>query len=93
MEVSNLPEQDFNASDSSPEGRDNETGIALKEKYQRLFQRGLRWLGAGVVLMAISFAVNFFLFQADKSFITIMYVMTTAGAVCIVKGLADILGF
>lgn len=66
---------------------------ALKEKHQRLFQQGLLWLGAGIFLMAVSFGINFFLYQADVSFITAMYVLTSLGAVCIMKGLMDILGF
>ena len=70
-----------------------DTDPALKEKYQRLFQRGLKWLGAGILLMAVSFGINFFLYQADVSFTTVMYVLTSLGAVCIMKGLMDILGF
>lgn len=66
---------------------------AKKEKYNRLFQRGCIWLGIGVVTMAISFGINFVLFQEDKSFVTIMYVLTSVGAVCILKGLVDIIGF
>ncbi len=65
----------------------------LKEKHQRLFKRGLLWLSAGASLMAISLAINFFLFQLDKSFSTPMYVLTTLGIVCIMKGLSDIVGF
>lgn len=68
-------------------------GAGTKEKNQRLFDRGLIWLGVGIFLMAVSFGVNFFMFQADKSFITAMYTLTSVGAVCIMKGLADILGW
>lgn len=66
---------------------------ATRGKNQRLFDRGLIWLGVGIFLMAVSFGVNFFMFQADKSFITAMYTLTSVGAVCIMKGLADILGW
>lgn len=68
------------------------SGIS-KEQHQAVFQRGLRWLGVGVFLMAISFAVNFLLFQSEQSFHVPMYVMTSAGLICIVKSMADILGF
>lgn len=64
-----------------------------KERHQRSFQRGIVWLGIGMFLMAVSFGINFFLFQTDKSFITVMYILTSIGAVCIMKGLVDILGF
>ena len=64
-----------------------------KEQSRRLMERGLKWLGAGIFLMAVSFGINFFMFQADKSFITAMYILTSLGAVCIMKGLADILGW
>ena len=64
-----------------------------KEQGRRLMDRGLKWLGVGILLMAVSFGVNFFMFQADKSFITAMYILTSLGAVCIMKGLADILGW
>jgi hypothetical protein len=64
-----------------------------KEEHERIFQRGLKWLGVGVFLMAISFAINFLLFQVDQSFSTPMYVLTSAGMICLVKGLGDILGF
>ena len=64
-----------------------------KEKNKRLFQRGAKWLGAGVLSMGISFGINFVLFQEDKSFIIPMYVLTSIGAICIMKGLVDILGF
>lgn len=64
-----------------------------KEQHRRSFQRGIVWLGVGVFLMAVSFGINFLLFQSDKSFITAMYILTSVGAVCIMKGLVDILGF
>lgn len=66
---------------------------SVKERHQRSFQRGIVWLGVGMFLMAMSFGINFFLFQADKSFLTAMYILTSVGAVCIMKGLVDILGF
>lgn len=90
MEPLHHPNQDYNTSDASLDlGADAEA----KEKHRRLFQRGLRWLGAGVSLMAISFGVNFLLFHSDTSFTTVMYTLTSLGTLCLVKGLADILGF
>jgi hypothetical protein len=64
-----------------------------KEHHQRLFKRGLNWLGAGVLMMALSFGINFFLSGTDVSVTTVMYVMTSVGTLCIIKALGDILGF
>lgn len=64
-----------------------------REKHQRLFKRGLNWLGAGVLLMGLSFAINLLFHQTDLPLTTTMYIMTSVGSVCIMKGLVDILGF
>lgn len=66
---------------------------ARQEEHRRLFKRGMSWMCAGVALMGLSFLINFVLFHSDQSFVTIMYVMTSLGTICIVKSLADILGF
>lgn len=63
------------------------------EQHKRLFRRGVLWLGTGVALMGLSFCVNYCLFHSDQSFHFVMYAMTTAGAVCMTKGMGDILGF
>jgi hypothetical protein len=73
-----------------------ETGVSdfttsSNEKHQRLFQRGVKLIGAGALLLVSSFAINFLL-QSNPSFIPIMYVMTTLGATCMIKGLVDVLG-
>ena len=67
---------------------------ATKEKNLRLFQRGLTWMAVGVGIMGLSFMIQFFLFQSDdRSFIVPMYVLTTLGALCVMKGLVDAFGF
>lgn len=67
---------------------------AAKEKNLRLFQRGLTWMAVGVGIMGLSFMIQFFLFQSDdRSFIVPMYVLTTLGALCVMKGLVDAFGF
>lgn len=84
----------FQASvDASPAPEIPVFDALVKEKHRRLLQRGQMWLCAGLVLMALSFAVNFLLFHSETSFSTIMYIMTSVGAACMVKGLVDILGF
>lgn len=63
------------------------------EQHKRLFRNGILWLGTGVALMGLSFCVNYCLFHSEQSFHGVMYTMTTIGAVCITKGMGDILGF
>lgn len=67
--------------------------LAKQEKYRRLFRNGTRWLGAGILLMGISFGINYFMFQSGGSFEWIMYILTSVGGLAIMKGLADMLGF
>jgi hypothetical protein len=64
----------------------------LRERHRRLFQRGLRWLCAGLGLMGTSFATNYILFHSDQSFEYIMYVLTGMGTLCIIKSLHDMFG-
>ncbi len=64
-----------------------------KEQHRAAFKRGMRWLAVGVVLMGMSFAVNFLLFHTQTSFTISMYLLTSAGLICITKSMADILGF
>lgn len=64
----------------------------LKQKNNRLFQRGCRWMGIGVFFLGISFGINFVFFNSDGAFIPYMYVLTSLGAVCVMKGLVDIFG-
>ncbi len=93
MESAHHSNQENRSADQSSTENTSGSSAVLQEKHQRLFKRGLLWLGAGVFLMAISFAVNFLLFHMDKSFSTPMYILTTLGMVFIIKGLSDILGF
>lgn len=93
MEPLHNPTQIQPSADISMESGSPAIDTHAKERHQRLFQRGLKWLCMGVSLMAVSFGVNFILFHSDSSFVAIMYVLTTAGAACILKGLVDVLGF
>lgn len=66
----------------------------VSDKNRRLAQRGRWWLCAGIGFMALSFGANFLLFDsADHTFSMSMYILTTLGTLCIVKSLADLLGF
>ena len=94
MEPTHHTQQDRAAAAGASSEQAAPTTDALSaETHQRLFQRGLKWLGAGILLMATSFGVNFLLYDTDTSFQTSMYVLTSLGAVCIMKGLVDMLGF
>lgn len=43
--------------------------------------------------MALSFGVNFLLEDSEQLVVKIMYVSTSLGALCMMKGLVDMLGF
>lgn len=79
--------------DHAPSALPPAANAASKEKHQRLFQRGLKCLGLGVLLMAVSFGINVLLFHSGQDFETTMYVLTTLGAVFIMFGLACLFGF
>ncbi|WP_353485360.1 hypothetical protein [Haliscomenobacter sp.] len=65
-----------------------------KEKHVRLLKRGLIWIATGVIVCGLSFAIQYLLFHSgDQSLITYMYVLTSVGAVFILKGMIDIIGF
>lgn len=86
-------EKDQNAEVASPEHFSPAAQTISKEEHNRLFQRGLKWLGVGVALMGLSFSFNFFFSHSDTPVVTIMYLLTSLGTACILKCLADILGF
>lgn len=94
MEHPHTSTNDYPAVSGAAPEIDNSASESLsKEQQQRLFQQGLKWLGAGIVLMAVSFGINFFLFDSHGSFQISMYVLTSVGSICIFKGLVDIPGF
>jgi len=63
------------------------------ETHKRLFQRGLKWLGAGMFLLVAGAGINFLMFNADTSFTTVMYTVTSVGGILVLKGIVDIFGF
>ncbi len=64
-----------------------------REKNRQLFQRGLKCLGAGVFLMAMSFGINMLFSNSFQGFAITMYTLTSLGAILILMGLGYILGF
>jgi len=71
----------------------NNLEAVAKEVHERLFNRGVRWLCVGMFLMALSFGINFLLSDSGTSVVAFMYIVTSMGVLCIMKSLADILGF
>ncbi|MDX2134262.1 MAG: hypothetical protein SFV52_05735 [Saprospiraceae bacterium] len=65
---------------------------AKKEKFSRLLKQGQQWLGAGVCLMGLSLMLNFLLLEGGMGFTTVMYIVTSMGALCMIKGIVDIMG-
>ncbi len=67
-----------------------EIQLAKRKRRSRL---GRILLGIGVVLMAISFGINLFIPLPFQTMMTSMLVLTSAGALFILAGLACVLGF
>jgi hypothetical protein len=64
---------------------------AVLEKRKRLMQQAMYWLGAGILLMGSSFAINFLMYKDGVTFVTTtMYVLTSLGAICVMKALVNI---
>ncbi len=84
--------QNDGSTDSTLEPIMSSTDDALKEKHKRLFQRGCKWVGIGVFFLGVSFGINFVFFHLNGAFIPYMYVLTSLGAICTMKGLVDIFG-
>lgn len=82
-----LPDPSFEASATPATGNEE-----VQNKHRRLFRRGLRFLCIGMVLMGMSFAVNFLLIDTETSFIFAMYTLTLLGMGCMIKGLFDVMG-
>lgn len=76
-----------------PSPADAQRIAASKEKHRRLFQRGMKCMGVGLLLMVVSFGVNLLLFHSNADFATAMYVLTSLGAAFIVAGLVCFFGF
>lgn len=93
MEPLHHSNQDHLTSQASLEPNAPVFDAVSREKHQKLFKRGINWLGVGVLLMGLSFVINVLFHQTDMPLTTMMYIMTSVGSVCIMKGLVDILGF
>lgn len=77
----------------SPELDPEALALQKKEKYERLFQRGVRFLAIGLLIMALSFAVNLLLYNFEGDFRLVMYLTTILGTCFILYGIGCIMGF
>lgn len=84
--------QDFSATESVVEPAATTFDTVLKEKRERRFQRGIKWMGAGALTLVLSFGINFLLFQSGVDFTVLMYSLTTIGSIGLLKGMADVFG-
>ncbi len=89
MDTSHNMNQDFQQDDFYEDALPTDPATLAKRK--RLMQEAMYWLGAGVLLMGSSFAINFFMYKDGVTFVTTtMYVLTTLGAICVIKALYNI---
>ena len=72
MEPMHKPTHIHAPSDLLMESGSPASDALAKEKHRRLFQRGLKWLCMGILLMAVSFGINFLLFHSEVSFAAFM---------------------
>ena len=49
-------------------------------------------MGIGAFFLGLSFGTNFVFFDSEGAFIPYMYVLTSLGGICVLKGLVDIFG-
>ncbi len=90
MESMHNSKQNFQAAEPSVEPVDSTLDALSKEKHQRRFQRGIKWMGVGALTLVLSFVINFLCFQCAVDFHTPMYILTSLGALGILKGMVDI---
>jgi hypothetical protein len=76
-------DQDLRPEESSAEA-------ISKEKQEVQFKRGLLWMGAGAITLVLSFVINFICFQCGVDFHLPMYVLTSLGALELLKGMMSI---
>ncbi len=89
----------FNAqndfSTSSDTAVDQEIPVVNEEakaQQARRLQRGVKWMLGGAGTLVFSFGLNFLLYQAGADLETPMYILTSLGALGVLKGMADVFG-
>lgn len=79
-----------NRSEHSPNIEASAPDALAKAKHTQRFNRGVKWIGIGALTLLFSFGINFLLFQSSDDFCTVMYILTSVGALCCLKGMTDI---
>ncbi|GEM_PF-1412437 len=92
MESMHHSNQDLPPAESSVEPVDSALDALSKEKHERRFQTGIKWMGVGALTLVLSFVINFLCFQCAVDFHTPMYILTSLGALGILKGMANVFG-
>ncbi|MDO8368958.1 MAG: hypothetical protein Q7T20_19330 [Saprospiraceae bacterium] len=90
MESMQNSNHDHHTEESAVESNATALEVLSKEKHERRFKRGIKWMGVGALTLVLSFGVNFLCFQCAVDFHTPMYVMTSLGALSLLKGMIDI---
>jgi hypothetical protein len=90
MESLHNSNQDSRSTESNLEPADQVFDSNSREKQERRFKHGLLWMGIGALTLVISFVVNFLCFQCGVDFHLPMYVLTSLGALSLLKGMMSI---
>ena len=92
MEHSHNSEFDLNPAGQAAE-TESISANPPQTDHKKMFLKGIRCLGAGVLLMGLSFAINMLFFHESHDFTLPMYTLTSVGALLIMGGIGCIMGF
>ncbi|MFN0213311.1 MAG: hypothetical protein ACKVT2_03580 [Saprospiraceae bacterium] len=90
MEQLHNSNKDINKAGQSTDPADPAPDAISNDKHERRFKNGLLWIGAGAITLVLSFGINFLCFQCGVDFHIPMYVLTSLGALCLLKGMMNI---
>jgi hypothetical protein len=94
MSSNTSPHQPYGPNDGYNDSSLPQLDAETRAKNLRLLRRGLVWMALGVGIMGFSFMLQYFLYRADNhAFIVPMYVLTSIGALMVMKGFIDAFGF
>ena len=90
MEAMHNSNHDQQTDESAVESNTTAIETLSKEKHERRLKRGIKWMGVGALTLVLSFGINFLCFQCAVDFHTPMYVLTSLGAISLLKGMVDV---
>jgi hypothetical protein len=90
MESMYNSDQDRRPNESAEVANSADLDVLSKAKHARRFKNGLLWMGAGALTLVSSFVINFLCFQCGVDFHLPMYVLTSLGALGLLKGMMSI---